>query len=186
MPIDHKLLATEIDRPTLQELLGLSHARVSQLVRDGIITPNGAGKFVLRDVVQAHEKYLQNRVSNTRADAQTRLAELRIKEARLRIREKAGMLYDAIEVNDGYIETVLAMNVRCQSVPSHYTRDRKVREDLENLINRIVCVPTDRDLEAGRLKLGRLRSIIHEPEFSDEPGSADADDHDRGGDRQGD
>jgi hypothetical protein len=30
MPVDHKLLATEIDRSTVQELFGLSQARVSQ------------------------------------------------------------------------------------------------------------------------------------------------------------
>jgi hypothetical protein len=178
MPIDHKLLATEIDRSTVEDLFGLSQARVAALVKDGIITPNAAGKFPLKAVVRAHEAYLKNRSSNARADAQTKLAQLRIKEARLRIREKAGTLYDAIEVNDGYIETVMAMNVRCQSVPSHYTRDKKIREDLEELIDKMVSQPTDRDLDAGRLKLGKLRTIIHEAEFSDELATDDAGDGD--------
>lgn len=140
-PVIHEENMSALDDLTvpasqIAKLLSLSIERVRQLVNTGYIPRIGKAKYPVSGSVQGYIRFLRDeekQLSKSAADSGLKAA--RQREVELRIAREEGRLVEMEEV--GAVVTTIFGTLRAElsGLPAAVTRDLKLREEIEKVLN---------------------------------------------------
>jgi len=150
---------TICDGITLAKAFGVSTARVSQLDRDGFISPVGGrrGKYNWMDAVNGYIKFLRDENRQTsKSAAESRIRDAKAQDIEVRTAERLGKLVP-LEVFEQMIDEIVgAVRTAFSGLAASCTRDLVLRRVIEREVNaRLRQIAEDAMAKAIRLEAGR-------------------------------
>ncbi|MDB5596242.1 MAG: hypothetical protein JWM36_3203 [Hyphomicrobiales bacterium] len=120
-------------------LLMISDERIYQLVRDGLIPkPLRKGLYPLTGVVQGYIKFLKDEQrTSTRVAADSGIKRARELEIMQRVRERSNQLIEGSVAAEALDDVVSVVVTELDGLPARFTRDVKVRKQLQVKIDEV-------------------------------------------------
>lgn len=107
---------------------------INKLVKQGFITRVGRGQYSLQNVVQGYIRYLKDDArQNTKSASASRVQDMRVEEAQLRMDERRGILkQQALEAALALVDEVLGrLRSDLYAIPARVTTDLGLRRKVE-------------------------------------------------------
>ena len=98
--------------------LGISHTRIAQLGRAGVLPRNAQSRYPLQPAVRAYCEYLATASKGAPTDEKTRLTIAQRHKIELEIAQKQGELLPAADVESTWTVTLTAVRQAMLAVPS--------------------------------------------------------------------
>jgi hypothetical protein len=146
-------LSVVIPQSVAAELIGISVVQFSMAVREGWITMQPDGRYLVRDCVQGYVRYRLDAGQQEKRERDNKLAQIRIAERGLQLAERRGSLMN-LQAAMGYLsEQIGSVFQELDGVPARLTRDLELRRRLADILDGIRNkFAADQQREAHRLR----------------------------------
>ncbi len=154
-PVPGVSLDTEISTESAAELLGVTSARVRQLVASGHIARAGHGRISLRSAVAGYVRSLKESASDrTQNAAENRVRDARAREIEMRLAREERELIPQDEAQQAMMMLSTFVAQQFQGLPAQITRDMALRKQIEKNL--------DQAQENIAAALGKLSGFVQD------------------------